>query len=141
MELFASSRLETTARSRFVGMVSSLEPLADQHKYQHPELDRLILSFKNELTSSAIPSEIANVIKNRIDSLRMESVSGAIRRLVRQLLPDEPESLEIIDEAYNIRSRMLHDGATDSDLELKGREVEAVIRRIFDEIIKSEHLQ
>jgi len=141
MELFASSRLETTARSRFVGMVSSLEPLADQQKYQHPELDRLISSFKNELSSSTIPSEIANIIKNRIDSLKIESVSGAIRRLVRQLLPNEPESLEIIDEAYNIRSRILHDGATDSDLELKGREVEAVIRRIFDEIIKSEYLQ
>lgn len=140
MELFASSRLETTVRSKFVGMVSSLEPLADQQKYQSPELDKLILSFKQELVNSTIPSEITNVIKSRIDSMRMESVSGAIRRLVRQLLPEEPESSEIIDEAYNIRSRILHDGATDSDLKLKGREVEIVIRRIFDEIIKREYL-
>ncbi len=140
MDLFTSSRLEATMRSKFVGMVSSLEPLAEQQKYQNPELDKLLLSFKHELESSKIPIEIINSLKNRIDLLRTESVSTAIRRLVRQLFPDDPECSEIIDEAYGIRSRILHDGETDSDLELKGREVEAVIRRIFEEIIKREHL-
>lgn len=139
IELFTSSRLETTARSRFVGMVSSLEPLADQQKYENPDLDKLISSFQDQLNNSAIPADINNILKNKIDSLRMESISAAIRRLVRQLLPNEPESSEIIDEAYNIRSRILHNGATDSDLELKGREIEVVIRSIFDELIKREY--
>jgi hypothetical protein len=140
MELFASSRLETTSRSRFVGLVSSLEPLAQQLRYNNPELDVLVANFKKTICDSSIPGEIQTSINSRVDTLKGESISSAIRRLVRQLLPDEPELVDVITEAYAIRSRILHDGATDSDLDVKASEIQAVIRKIFSKIIESEYI-
>lgn len=137
LELLASAKLETTERSRFVGIVSSIEPLAQQQKYQNEELERLICLFQKELESSSLEKELKIVVKNRIDLLRMESISMAIRRLVRELIPDDPDALSIIEEAYGIRSRILHDGATDADIELKGREAEAIVRKIFSAKIKN----
>jgi hypothetical protein len=61
--------------------------------------------------------------------------SKAIRRLISDKLHGDADALATIDEAYNIRSRILHDGATDADLEMKGREVEAVVRRVFEQAV------
>lgn len=135
MELFASARMETTERSRFVGIISSIEPLACQRKYDNEELTRLISVFQEELSESSMDQELKDSLRNKIDNLRIESISKAIRRLVAEKLPGDVDALAIIDEAYGIRSRILHDGATDADLEIKGREAEAVIRRLFEEIL------
>ena len=135
MELFASSRLETTERSRFVGMVSSLEPLANQETNEDPDLKILLSLFQRQLQESVLPQNIKEAIRDKIDLLKVESVSKAIRRLVRELLPEDSGAAEVIDEAYHIRSRILHDGLTDADLELRSREAEAVIRRIFQGLV------
>ena len=137
LELFASAKLETTERSRFVGIVSSIEPLAQQKKYQNDELERLICLFQKELKDSSLENDLKIALRNKIDFLRMESISMAIRRLVGEVIPDEPDALSIIEEAYSIRSRILHDGATDADLELKGKEAEDIVRKIFAAIVDS----
>jgi len=41
MELFASARLESTERARFIGLVSSLEPLTAQESYENQETLKL----------------------------------------------------------------------------------------------------
>lgn len=135
MELFASAKLETTERARFVGIVSSLEPLAQQQKHENEELERLISCYLKELTASTVDPELKDALRDKINLLRIESISKAIRRLVKKLLPDEPDSLATIEEAYSIRSRILHDGATDADLAMKSREAEVVIRRMFEVIV------
>jgi len=135
MELFASARMETTERSKFVGMVSSLEPLARQRIYDNHELERLIEAYQQELSESSIDQDLRNSLRNKIDNLRVESISKAIRRLIADKLPGDADALATINEAYGIRSRILHDGATDADLEMKGREAEAVIRRVFEELV------
>ena len=135
IELFASSRLETTERAKFVGMIASLEPLASQERYVSPELDSLLSVFKTQLQSSGLPSELKKAVECRLNDLRQESVSKAIKRLVREVIPDDSSVVKAIDEAYKIRSLILHNGSTDDDLELKGREVEKVIRRLFQGIV------
>jgi hypothetical protein len=67
----------------------------------------------------------------RVDSLNTESISSAIRRLVEDTIPNDREALEVIKEAYSLRSRILHNGSTDADLNERSRDVEAVIRRII----------
>lgn len=135
LELFASAKMETTERSRFVGIVSSLEPLARQKKYDNQELERLITVYKEELSESSMDQDLKDSLRNKIESLRIESISKAIRRLVGDKLPSDSDALATIEEAYGIRSRILHEGATDADLETKGREAEAVIRRVFEEVV------
>lgn len=130
MELFASARQESTERSRFIGLVSSMEPLAEQQRYT-VDVSAAIEQFKGQIKALQLPPHIETSLMGRTATLTTESVSSAIRRLVKETLPDDSEALKVIGEAYNLRSRILHDGTTDADLNEKSREVESVVRRII----------
>ncbi|MEP6519682.1 hypothetical protein [Microcoleus vaginatus] len=138
MELFASARLETTERARFVGLVSSLEPLAQQETYEISELKQLVESFVDQLNTTSIPKDIKSSLNGRINELKQESVSRAIRRLVKEHFPENPDAVSTVEEAYKIRSKILHDGAFDADLEQKSNEIEDIIRQIYSRILKLE---
>jgi len=138
MELFASARLETTERARFVGLVSSLEPLAQQEAYENAELKELVKSFVDQLKTTSIPEDIKSSLRGRINGLKQESVSRAIRRLVKEHFPENQDAVSTVEEAYNIRSKILHDGAFDADLEQKSNEIEDIIRQIYSRILKLE---
>lgn len=130
MELFSSARQELTERSRFISLVSSLEPLADQQNYDI-EVSNIIDQFTNQIRTRNFPSQIEASLIGRMENLSMESVTSAIRRLIREALPGDSEAVEIIKSAYDLRSRILHDGTTDADLNQKSQEVEAVIRKVI----------
>jgi len=136
MELFTSARLETTERSKYLGLVSSLEPLAAQSKYENAQLERLIRDAIATLDKIDIATEQKSSIKGRIESLRQESISSAIRNLVSNLLAGDTNAIETIEEAYRIRSKILHEGSTDADLTEKGQQVEEVVRRIIQKRIE-----
>ena len=131
VEIFASAKLETTERAKFVGLVSSLEPLSTQEKYEIEELNCLIRSFKNEIENSGLDLSLKKSLKGRIEQLKIESVSRSIKRMVKEKLPDDNNSLELIEDAYKLRSKILHEGATDADLEQKTREVENIIKTLI----------
>lgn len=135
-ELFAAARIEKTERTRFVGLVSSLEPLAVQQIYENKELIALILTFKESILNSMINGKIRDSLVGRIEQLKKESISMAIKRLVEETVPNDPGAAELIEEAYSLRSKILHEGSTDADLELKVREVENVVRQIFEAKVK-----
>jgi len=135
LEIFVASRLETTERARFLGIASSIEPIAVQEKYEDENLVSLISEFKTKLNDSDISQNIKDSLQGRIDQLRVESVSKAIKRLINKSLPDNPDALEIIEEAYGLRSKILHEGSTDADLQQKSQKVEEVIRKIFEKYI------
>lgn len=130
MELFASARIELTERARFVGLVSSLEPLAEQQNYGDQVIG-ILNRFKDQVGELQLPSKIEASLIGRVDNLSTESVLSAIRRVIMECLPEDPEALKIVEEAYNLRSRILHEGTTDADLSQKSQEVEAVIRRVI----------
>jgi len=131
MELFASARLETTERARFVGLVSSLEPLAQQKAYDNPELKQLVESFVEQLKTTSIPEDIKSSLNGRINGLKNESITQAIKRLVKENFPENPDAVSTVEEAYKIRSKILHEGAFDADLAQKSNEIEDIIRQIY----------
>jgi hypothetical protein len=136
MEIFAAARLEATERTRFVGLVSALEPLAQQKKLENPDLEQIVQEALNKVKeSSDIPENIKPSIQGRIRDLKRESVSQAIYRLIRTHLPGDERALNIIKEAYDIRSKILHEGSTDADLREKSEKIENIIRRIYSEIV------
>jgi len=131
VEIFASAKLETTERAKFVGLVSSLEPLSTQEKYEIDELNELINNFKKKIESSELDELLQNSLKGRVEQLKIESVSRSIRRMVKSKLPNDKKSLELVEYAYGLRSKILHEGATDADLEQKTIEVESVIKKLI----------
>jgi len=130
MELFSSARQELTERSRFISLVSSMEPLADQQNYGSDVSD-MIKQFKDQIKALNFRPQVEASMMGRIESLSRESVRSAMRRLVREALPDDSDALTVIENAYDLRSRILHDGTTDADLNQKSKELEAVIRKII----------
>jgi uncharacterized protein (UPF0147 family) len=72
MELFTSARLETSYRAKFVGLVSALEPLAQQEHYANQELEKLVNSFVKQLTDTSIPDNIKRSVEGRIRDLKKE---------------------------------------------------------------------
>lgn len=135
MELFAGARLETTERARFIGLVSALEPLAQQ-KSLGPDIKRFIKeTIKSLGNSSDINEDLYPSLKGRLNELVRESVTQAILRLVRAHLQADESAIEKVKEAYAIRSRILHEGSTDTDLNQKSAEIQGIIRRIYASII------
>jgi len=132
LEIFASARLETTERARFVGIVSAIEPIAIQETYEDEKLNTLLSEFKQLLENSGVEQSLKSSVRGRIEQLKLESVSRAIRRLVKDTLPDDPDAKDIIEESYGLRSKILHEGLTDADLQEKSREAEETIRKILE---------
>lgn len=137
MELFASARLETTERSRFVGLVSSLEPLAKRNSYGISELENLVNAFVKQIHDSpCILGNIKPSIEGRAKDLTQESIKQAIKRLVEENLPGNINAVRAVSEAYDIRSKILHEGSFDADLEQKSMQIEDIIRDIYARILK-----
>ncbi len=139
MEIFCSARLESSQRAVFLALVSALEPLA-----QEARLGGAVDTFVKQCAallkdSQNIPSDMQNSLNGRLLQLRQESIRQALRRLTREALPDQPEASKIVDDAYSLRSQIIHSGKPadlDIDLEAEAREISTVIRNIYSSILK-----
>lgn len=132
MELFTSARLETTEPSRFIGLIMSLEALAEQIKYDEKIRNR-IKTLKKKLDSyRSIDSKTKSSIGNRLlNDLSKESITQSIVNLIEKHLPDENGAVKKIKEAYDIRSKLVHKGTTDADLPKMNDEVREIIRKLY----------
>ena len=137
MELFSSARLEPTERARFVGLVSSLEPLVIQEAYNDSRLDSLINNFISELDKvTTIEQSIKKSIDGRARSLGRESISQALTRFIKNFFPDNHKIVNFVKDAYDTRSRILHNGTYDDDLDKAGYKLEEIIRYIYSQILQ-----
>lgn len=136
MELFAAARLEATERARFVGLVSALEPLAEQKKFEYPDLKKIVKDTLNKVQDSVdLPDDIKRSLEGSIRNLTRQSVSHAIKHLIITHLTEDKMALQILEEAYTIRSNILHEGAFYPDLRDKSSKIEDVIRRLYSAIV------
>jgi hypothetical protein len=137
MELYTAANLEVSDRAKFLGLVSSLEPLASQEKYGESVLG-LVNGFRQQLQSAELrdleaneAEKLKNSLNGRLKHLERESIRQALLRAIRELFPGDDHSVKTIDEAYALRSKMLHDGTTDPYLDHKTHDIEQVIRRLY----------
>lgn len=136
MELFTSARLESTERAKFIGLVSSLEPLATTTDYNNNDINDLVSTFIQDLSKiDSIPEKTRKSIESRAISLKGESIAQAIVRFVGEFFDEESGAIAIVKEAYNIRSKMLHEGSFDADLDEKSDKLEDVIRHIYSRML------
>lgn len=136
MELFVASALESNDRAKFVMAVSALEPLAIQESLGSEvavTVDRLAAQLASDMT---IPNEVRDSLRGRLLSLKQESVRQALKRLCRTWLPNDSTAWRTLDEAYGLRSELLHEGRpNDLDILLaeQTRIVSNLLRRIYQQ--------
>lgn len=137
MELFTAAGLETSERAKFLGLVSSLEPLAAQRTYP-TSIAKVIDAFAEQLRSADLSdlneqdaARVKRSLEHRLKQLQKESIRQALLRTIREAFPGDDNSAKIIDEAYSKRSRLLHEGITDPYLYRTAHEVEQILRRFY----------
>ncbi len=135
MELFTAARMETSDRAKFVGLVSAVKPLARQQKYKGV-IRELTISFQTQLDEAKdIEELVRESLRGRIADLRRESVRLAIQRLFQQHLPDNVPAWAAVDDAYGLRSKMLHEGETYDNLAQRSTVIEDVLRLLYAHIL------
>lgn len=134
MEIFCSARLESSQRAIFLTLVSALEPLAREASLGE-RVGTLVSECVAKLRMSEdIPTDLRASLEGRLLQLRQESIRQALKRLARETLPNQPDAAQVIDEAYTLRSQIIHSGVPtdlDIDLDRESRLVSRVIRDMY----------
>ena len=139
MEIFCAARMEASQRAIFLAVVSALEPLATEAEYGEPVREFVSDCVTLLQASSQVPENVRRSLEGRLLQLRSESIRQALRRVVREVLPNEADATQIVDAAYALRSQIIHTGAPvdlDVDLERETRTTSAVIRKIYAKLLK-----
>lgn len=130
MELCASSRVESNNRSKLIMLVSALEALSKQHDLSsevQPLINDLISVVNNyDFGDDSLRQSISGQIKG----LKRESIRRAIRRLLIDLKMNK-EDREFIDEAYQTRSDIVHEGQRVPELDAMNNRLDSLLRSIY----------
>ena len=134
MELYCSALLESSERARFITVVSALEPLAEQASLGDG-VDVFVDSALNSLSATPdIEPNLRASLRGRVEQLRRESVRQALLRLTSTWFPGRTDIRRQIDEAYGLRSELLHDGTLsdpDCGLSAKVNTIANILRSIY----------
>lgn len=136
LELCCSASLETNERSRFIGAVSALEPLASQ-QLLGGKVDSFVSEALDCLDKTEISPEIKKSLSSRVKQLRRESIRQSLFRLCHTWFPGDDGAKGQIDRAYALRSELLHSGAIaeqDVDLRVESDKVIGFLRKIYARI-------
>lgn len=139
MEVFCSARLESSQRTIFLTLVSALEPLAKE-----AVLGEKINNFVSECVlklrqTEDLPIELRASIEGRLHQLKKESIRQALKRLAIEILPDQLDAGKVIDDAYALRSQIIHSGVPsdlDIDLEQESQLISRLIRDIYAKLLQ-----
>jgi hypothetical protein len=106
-----------------------------QQRGQSRAIDQCVLQLRS---NSDIPPELKPSLEGRLRQLRQESIGQALRRLVRDALPNQPEASQVIDDAYALRSQLIHSGVPadlDVDLERESQVVSRTVRALYASLL------
>lgn len=139
MEFYAASRLEATDRARFISLMTALEALAEQRDLGD-QVGNILIALAEQLESVPLLQDPDNQrlrasLTSRIKQLRQESVRQAILRTVHDLTNDQ-EATQFVDDAYGVRSKLLHEGRRHADLHTLSNSLESVLIRMYSSILQ-----
>ena len=138
MEFYASARMESTEQARFIGLMTALEALSVQLDY-NDEIGTMLDELASRLEDSSLlageeNASLRSSLSDRLRKLRQESVRQAIIRVVKEHIK-EPDTIRFVDEAYRIRSKILHEGLRSPELHALTNRLEDVMRQIYSAIL------
>jgi len=134
MEFYAAARMEPTDRGRFISLMIALEALSSQIDYG-PGVAKCLAELESSLEHcSELQGEghrqLRGLLSQRLKNLRRESVRHAIIRLLQGCGFDQ-EEIRVVDDAYEVRSKILHEGFRAPQLGDLTNRLESIMRRLY----------
>ncbi len=86
----------------------------------------------------SIPVEDKQALRGSFAHMERESVGQALRRLVKTVLPDDPEAPKFVSTVYGWRSQLTHQGRLDDpDIELRAEvhRLSQWMRRLYGRLL------
>ncbi len=110
LELYNMSRFESSLRARLITLVTAVESLIKRQEIAPAMLchiDKLI-QYSLESEESQLSEDQKRSIIKSLEDLKKESIARSCRQFVKRHMANEAK--DFFHSAYDIRSRMLHDG-------------------------------
>jgi hypothetical protein len=132
LELYGLSYFETSARARFVTLISAIESSAKRVTRTSEAKD-----FVDDLISQTRASQLSETDKHQLaaalGNLKTESISSACRRFVEE--NGEPGDADTWAQCYQLRHSMLHSGSTPVELRDLLPKLDEVVRRVLLKVV------
>ena len=136
MEIFCASQMEVTNRARFITLISSLEIFASPKEYSN-EVKKMIENLQKIVSETIEESDnqemklVKDSLKGRLKHLKEESITQSLKRFITESFEGSNDFSNVIDEAYSLRSRIVHGGQSDPYLDQKIYEVQNIMRQLY----------
>ncbi len=114
--------------------VSAIEPLFEKKDAAPCVVKWVDLALRGlEQVTAMTPDEIKllNDFRSRIGGNKTESKKAAVRRIVAEAFPGDEETVDFADDAYDLRSQIVHDGKRPPGLEAAHRRFTEIMRRVY----------
>ncbi len=136
MELCASSRFENNNRSKLIMLVSAFEALAGQQDLSS-DLGPLVMDLRSTIETFRIEdADLKASLLGQLEGLKRESVRRAIRRLLINTKLSK-EDRDFVDEAYQARSKIVHEGHRVPELDAMTAKLDSLLKQVYREISPS----
>jgi len=141
-ELYNSHRFENSTRAQFLQLISVIECLAEPRKQTDVivgYINTLVIQTKQQYNLNLnINNDELEVLIQRLNELKRESISSACRNLVSQVLGDSPA--KTFRACYSIRSKMVHEGILPVGINLEENYIQLsiLVRELLYKLISKE---
>lgn len=110
LELYNMSRFESSLRARLITLVTAVESMIKRQEIAPAMLCHIekLIQYSLESDEPLLSADQKRSIIKNLEDLKKESIARACRQFVKRHMGNEAK--EFVHEAYDIRSRMLHDG-------------------------------
>lgn len=120
-EIYASSFLDISQRSRFITLVTAVEALLEP-AMRPDSAQSLVDELVGKTQEATIDKAIRDSIRGSLEWLRRESIGQAGRALADSLLPGKlyhgKQASAFFYQCYDLRSSILHRGAAGDDIDV-----------------------
>lgn len=141
IELFVNHYYESTERSKFLNLFTVIESLVNV-QYESEEFIQEISDLKQFINNkfgnrhSENDKKLCQKIKSKLGRLTEKSITYSLINLVstcsENIGMSEEEVSKFITDAYNLRSRLIHDGSANiQELKIKSNKLYKLVRAVL----------
>ncbi|MBL8067019.1 MAG: hypothetical protein JNM28_01075 [Armatimonadetes bacterium] len=112
IDIYSTSKFEKTIEAKFLTLIYAIESLANTQPVDDDQM-RIIDECVECVRKSSLDTDTQKLLMSRLGSLKRESISAAVKRVIRDYVPRDTvimgvDPQRLFSDLYNIRSKYVH---------------------------------